>query len=1857
MYQGGGFGASVPANVVLSANTDQYSSAMQGAAQQASALGRSIDSLQQKIDGLFRTAGRISLGITAADVATLTGATAAASKFQSVMQNLSNQNQVLTQSFGNGAQRMKSYTDAVDQLRSNFGAASSQAAQLVQVISGFERMGSTSGLAQLATTFEKMGITTGENPAALAQSVLGLGQAMGSSLNTAKGYADQLTTMADSSNTTAESLANFASQLAPLGRQLNMSQSQVTGFAAAFSKAGQDGYRAANVFSQMTGTVAQALQKNSPALQQFANLMGVSVGTFRSMSGGQQMAGLYDAIGRSGSQSLSILNNLGFDGLSTQRVISAVTQQGSVQGMINQSTGAYGNGSNSHPQLTTGQQFAKFGQDIAQTFEAFGQPFNQALGKFMGGLDKVAQAFTAMAQNPEVQALATIVGTIAAAFGTLASGLLALHGALGPFLAVLALKRSSLGAGLFEGLAGGGALGSGGRLGRRGSLLQEAVDNGTARPLTTAFYGWGQRRGAALNEDVRGWRSHGGRGRMAASRLALGRAGAAPGTMTDAAFAERNALDELQFQRPLTAEEKARADELGVRKPGIGRRGARGLARWFETEYTMGANAALFGKGKYDITARPSFISKGIQDRVAGGVGNFGGGFRSAFDTARFGSFGSLFKKGGEEGKEGEEASEVSALQRFKEGLANGATAVANFSRSLMEAAKAVEVNVAATEQEAKSHTTVGEAAVKDATATAEHTKTVQQDSVATAENSKRQSQSVVTSLGGAAKIQGRGIMGAVGSVAGGTAGLVGRLGMGAMDLAGGPIGLGLMAAMMAPTIISGVKSMFGGGNPSPMTNNIVGSGLNFTTSGVVAPVPGATTGTLNVNNPSQAALFQLTQGKPAIQNSLFKNAKANGGSMNLSVQQAAAVIGPQWGSMTNDQKQMVMSDLVNTYGTGAWYQFSGYLNQYSTVGRANPVIQSMPGYSGAQALYSGLQTYNLNTYGANAGGFNAEALGQTYGGSAWVKSLQGQTLDHRYAGKKYDFGPSSAQAAENAYVKKSSSGPFWTGTSYDLTPAGVALSNILGLGDHGGTSKELQGIVAKMGPQDGGINFTKKILSGLAASDTKTGNHDLETAMSSMGMVNGQTGNAQHDLALAFSDLKISSHALKSALDGLGLSAKQTKAWMDQDQTAPTANALAALGGPALFSGRGVSSRALGSAFSGPKGLQNFLNLSKSSTQPSFQSTMNQLSANEAAAAPYLTQGQQLGLKQRDAGLWAGRLQDEMKPENGGKMQEADVTSFLSAMSAVQQQMTSMLQTMKSYDMSMQQLAFSTQQFNQSMGWQKQAEALQVSRAELQQRISISRQEYQFNLQRTRAEADYNLQRMRGIQDFNHQTQQMIKQSAISMMDIYQQNPVEGLTSAQFVISNSTKQTSQLNQQESQLAKLRQMGLSTDSIQQLGLTSASNNQKTNSFFEQFMADPALIDRMNQAVKQRIAAAGGLATDASSMTWQETQYQFKLQLDRSYADFVRSMKRSGQDFHTQMAYNVADFARQMAWQAHDFDLQIEHSALQFHQSMNEQQMLLRESIQPLSQISNHIQEIAKQAGPYGDMARAILKASGGVTSLTKLFNDLTAIETKTAQNKSIDNLIKIMKSPGGLSALLGGYGTAPGHGGGGIGGGGPVGSLPSAVAHRMQAMSPSSGMCLSDVETAWGSQHKGSTAYAQWQAEVGHRHAMGSSGMIPGVPIWFGPQYGGGAGHVAINAGGGFMWSEDSGNKWVKKPIWSGALGWTDDIAGTPTALPLTPGFAKGAWNLAKDMVANVHKGEMIIPAKIASVVRRAVSQGAAANLRTVSQPVYNHFDNRTYQTNHSVTYTGDICVQANDPKAMERDMAQRARMSNLVRR
>jgi hypothetical protein len=68
--------------------------------------------------------------------------------------------------------------------------------------------------------------------------------------------------------------------------------------------------------------------------------------------------------------------------------------------------------------------------------------------------------------------------------------------------------------------------------------------------------------------------------------------------------------------------------------------------------------------------------------------------------------------------------------------------------------------------------------------------------------------------------------------------------------------------------------------------------------------------------------------------------------------------------------------------------------------------------------------------------------------------------------------------------------------------------------------------------------------------------------------------------------------------------------------------------------------------------------------------------------------------------------------------------------------------------------------------------------------------------------------------------------------------------------------------------------------------------------------------------------------------------------------------------------------------------------------------------------------------------------------------------------------------------------------------------------------------------------------------------------------------------------------------------------------AGEATVLGMASGlasFAVGAWNLPSDMIAQVHQGEMIVPAGPAAAMRSAISSGGAAG--TVNVQHATHFN------------------------------------------
>src|SRR5262245_57862391 len=207
----------VEANVVLTTDNTQYDQAMMQSAGATNNLGTAVDSLGKKINSLSKTAGKGLIGISAADVATITGATAAWASYEKQVERLKAQSAVLTRSTEQQTKLMKNYEASVKGLRLEFGTTTKEAANLVQTLSKVADTRSQRQLQDLSKVFQEMSEATGENAEGLASSLTNLQRVMGQPVNakSSREYADTFTYLAAKTNTSATALADFTATLAP----------------------------------------------------------------------------------------------------------------------------------------------------------------------------------------------------------------------------------------------------------------------------------------------------------------------------------------------------------------------------------------------------------------------------------------------------------------------------------------------------------------------------------------------------------------------------------------------------------------------------------------------------------------------------------------------------------------------------------------------------------------------------------------------------------------------------------------------------------------------------------------------------------------------------------------------------------------------------------------------------------------------------------------------------------------------------------------------------------------------------------------------------------------------------------------------------------------------------------------------------------------------------------------------------------------------------------------------------------------------------------------------------------------------------------------------------------------------------------------------------------------------------------------------------------------------------------------------------------------------------------------------------------------------------------------------------------
>lgn len=1392
------------ANVQLTASTQQYSQQMAGAATATDRVTASVNSLLTSIQNLQKSTARKLEIISAGTAATIAGATVAASQFQRQMSSLDG----TAAAAGRSTQLIG---DTVDSLRRSLPMTTEQ---VIGLVSALQKMGTTqTNMKSLVTTITQLSSVTGEDVGSLATGIVGLGRSMGTTEQAISGFADTLTALSTKLGVSASGVLSFSQSLAPVARSVNMTQNDVMGFSAAFSKAGQDGYAAANVFTSMLSNISRAARYGSQDLAMYANLAGTTVDAFKSMGSTQQIVAVLGAINKAGPDALRTLDQMGIDAPRAVKAVQGVVQSGGLQQAL-----SLANGDNSGL-LSKGSKTAMDG-------------LQDNLEKLKNTMTSLTQAFGAAFLGPATD-MVKVLDKIANA----------VHDLLAPFAGLIALLTTA--GGLLSGI-GGGIVSGFGVLSAAGTAMMLARSSPVA--------GFVNARNQRLGRSNAPWVDN----RLAANQGQSGIFGAfSRGSQQAGAFMAGRTpggrLDRLTERYPSLARFTRDAEGEGGSSFGAVGRNIGDLARSLPARGAMLASTGVQG---FMNTGR-SFISPLEWSRARGRVAQPGEEFRGMGRA-----FGSVFSSTG-----GENAPSMSRA------MSEAASSTGRFVRSLGSATAGLGSMVAQLGGAGLGMTGAG--------------------------------------LGGAARGAGRLASRAFG-------GLSGALGM-------SPVGLGITAGIGGATLIasqiSGAKQQH-----AQFSEDISGVGATDTAYDKYANSLGlAGAAAESFANTVQSAATKISQsaGAQSIQAAQtvtaadqalagtlknYSNADVGKMSQQQATAYAATVFaGPD--SAKNPQIMQAMKlDLVKRFGS-------------------------------AQAAQQIINTASNNTV-------DMSAMIQGGWGNSWIwngsegkqdrwKQLQSLT-DTERAGISTTLGDTTPQGqTENAKLTASQLNALLqeypqAQTLTDRANLGSSIEAALGVqqgslklsntdadrlqtaaysGDLSHTQDVLKDIISSVKSPEGqdALNKLSQIM-GLDTTDRTATSYTINTSSPTSPLAVAQRGNAAGVMYYGATPLSTQLQAAVASPDDSAKTDAAARAWAAQlvQQTGTLQGAEAAL-----------------DKFKA--------NIGSSSD------IMYQLADAARVAAQRLQTAADSGVAHAPA-YAAGQARQQLveaynipisDPNRGTTLQGAEDT-YNQQRQAFTQQLQSEATQLQSYNI---QRSRAETQFDLQRERSTSDYYLSVQRSEDNYEKQKARGQADFDLQQSQSLADYTKSRLRSEEDFQHQLQEMTKQTAQSMANIYQKTAVKPAWDAQNLLANAQEQNAQLSQQQANLTQLRKMGVSGDVIQQLGLNDPQNAQQLAKFVSDLGADPKLVKQWNDAIKGRLSLAKAFTTDNDNETYKEMTYQFDKSADRAADDFKTMTQRANtayqtsttrmeQDFNLSMNQGHDDFMRQMARNNTDFNTQM-----------------------------------------------------------------------------------------------------------------------------------------------------------------------------------------------------------------------------------------------------------------------------------------------------------------------------------------------
>ena len=362
--------------VVLTADVSGYEQNIRAAETQTNSLLTSVTKLGEQLGRLTQQTGRNIQIVGAGTVAGLVGATAAAGNLESQLEKLQATSVMTDRSFNVSRNN-------VNALRGEYAMATGEVVSLVTQLNKLGQGGRP--VADLAREFIKLGAVTGESVPALTQSMTMLQRQMGAEglANTRK-YTATLANLSEQAGVSALGITEFANAIAPASQMAGMGMKQVLGFSTAFQRAGADGYGAATAYQKMVNDINRAVQFGGPALQSYANLLGVSVQQMEKLPVDEAVTRVFETIAQEGPRSIKILEQLGFDGQRTYRSIAAVSQQGNIrstQAVANESDPTKFAKAAEEAMSGLNDELGIFANNMTRTTQAIGSAFVPGLTK------------------------------------------------------------------------------------------------------------------------------------------------------------------------------------------------------------------------------------------------------------------------------------------------------------------------------------------------------------------------------------------------------------------------------------------------------------------------------------------------------------------------------------------------------------------------------------------------------------------------------------------------------------------------------------------------------------------------------------------------------------------------------------------------------------------------------------------------------------------------------------------------------------------------------------------------------------------------------------------------------------------------------------------------------------------------------------------------------------------------------------------------------------------------------------------------------------------------------------------------------------------------------------------------------------------------------------------------------------------------------------------------------------------------------------------------------------------------------------------------------------------------------------